>query len=177
MTKIGGIFVVKKFLILFVTIGLACVLFGVIYNVTSNSVKKPSGTIDESKTYEIGAVVNFAGTQLTVVDVEKSQGVKFDHPSIGNEFVILTVELVNNSDDSLDYYPNDFKLQNSQGQLFDIDSTSINVDTALHAGKLNSGSKIKRTLAFEIPRDDLALKLIYAPITFSNGDSIKVYLH
>lgn len=89
----------------------------------------------------------------------------------GKEFVIVTVQITNNSDSTLDYNTFEFKMQDSNGVQ---QNEAI---TALSEGKLNSGSlakggKVTGKLAYEVPKDDAGLKLLYQNFSFFDNKAI-----
>ena len=83
----------------------------------------------------------------------------------------MTVNIVNNSDKTLDYNTFEFKMQDSNGVQ------QNEALTALSEGKLNSGSlakggKVTGKLAYEVPKDDPGLKLLYQNFSFFDNKAI-----
>lgn len=107
---------------------------------------------------------------ITVTKVERSQGNEWDKPKSGKEFVIVTVSIENKGKDKLSYNPFDFKLQNSQGQQEEQAFTTIDNDTSLQSGELIPGGKVSGTIAFEQPKDDKNLVLIYNDSIWSSKE-------
>jgi len=124
---------------------------------------------DEGKTeFGINEKIEFEGRILEVTDVEFSDGTEFDKPKEGMEYVIVSVTIENNSDKELSYNPFDFKMQNSQGQIVDQAFTIVNSDTSLSSGDLAPGGSVSGTIAFEQPKADPELQLIFEPSFWSN---------
>lgn len=129
---------------------------------------------DEEKTeFKIGETASFDNKSIAVTDVQRNYetGNQFAQPESGKEFVIVTVQITNNSDSTLDYNTFEFKMQDSNGVQ---QSEAI---TALSEGKLNSGSlakggKVTGKLAYEVPKDDAGLKLLYQNFSFFDNKAI-----
>lgn len=116
----------------------------------------------------MGETATFDGKSITVTDVQRNYdtGNQFAQPESGKEFVIVTVQITNNSDSTLDYNTFEFKMQDSNGVQ---QSEAI---TALSEGKLNSGSlakggKVTGKLAYEVPKDDAGFEALYQNFSFS----------
>lgn len=107
---------------------------------------------------------------ITVTKVERSKGDKWNKPSSGKEYVIVTVNIKNKGTEKLSYNPFYFKMQNSQGQQQDKTFTTIDNDTALISGELVSGGNITGTLTFEEPVGDNNLALIYSDSIWSSKE-------
>ena len=128
---------------------------------------------DEKTEFKVGETATFDDKSITVTDVQRNYdtGNQFAQPESGKEFVIVTVDIVNNSDKTLDYNTFEFKMQDTNGVQ---QSEAI---TALTEGKLNSGSlakggKITGKLAYEVPKDDAGLKLLYQNFSFFDNKAI-----
>ncbi len=122
---------------------------------------------EEKTEFKVGETATFDDKSITVTDVQRNYdtGNQFAQPESGKEFVIVTVQITNNSDSTLDYNTFEFKMQDSNGVQ---QSEAI---TALSEGKLNSGSlakggKVTGKLAYEVPKDDAGLKLLYQNFSF-----------
>lgn len=126
---------------------------------------QPKAVDPAQKEFKIGDTVNLEGFETTVTKVEKSKGSEYDKPRSGNEFVIVHIELKNNSSKQVSYDPSNYKMSNSKGQITDIASTMVDQDTYLSYGDLASGGSIEGTLAFEQPKNDKKLQLQYTDYT------------
>ncbi|MBH2007299.1 DUF4352 domain-containing protein [Candidatus Saccharibacteria bacterium] len=136
-------------------------------------------TVSETKTPEdktefaVGETASFDDKSITITDVQRNYdtGNQFAQPESGKEFVLVTVEMANNSKNSMDYNTFEFKLQDSNG-------VQLNESfTALSEGKLNSGSlapsgKVTGKLAYEVPKDDAGLKLLYQSFSFFSNKAV-----
>jgi hypothetical protein len=127
--------------------------------------------------FEIGDNVNLDGTIVTVKGVEKSSGDDFDQPKNGMEYVIITINIKNSSDDKISYNPFDFKVQNSNGQITDIAFTIVDTETALESGELAVGGEVEGTITFEEPIGDSGLILIYQPSFWFDDRVVKIKLN
>lgn len=128
---------------------------------------------EEKTEFKVGETASFDNKTITVTDVQRNYdtGNQFAQPESGKEFVIVTVNIVNNSDSNLDYNTFEFKMQDSNGVQ---QNEAI---TALSEGKLNSGSlakggKVTGKLAYEVPKDDKGLKLLYQNFSFFDNKAI-----
>lgn len=124
----------------------------------------------EKTEYSIGEEAIWGDGAITVTNVEKSQGIENDKPSEGKEYVIVHVTIENKGESNLRYNPYYFKMQNSQGQQVNTTYTTVDQDTALHAGELIPGGKVTGTLTFEEPIDDDGLILVYNDNIWSSKD-------
>lgn len=128
---------------------------------------------EEKTEFKVGETASFDNKTITVTDVQRNYdtGNQFAQPESGKEFVIVTVAIANNGDSNLDYNTFEFKMQDSNGVQ---QSEAI---TALSEGKLNSGSlakggKVTGKLAYEVPKDDKGLKLLYQNFSFFDNKAI-----
>lgn len=128
---------------------------------------------EEKTEFKVGETATFDDKSITVTDVQRNYdtGNQFAQPESGQEFVIVTVNIVNNSDKTLDYNTFEFKMQDSNGVQ------QNEALTALSEGKLNSGSlakggKVTGKLAYEVPKDDPGLKLLYQNFSFFDNKAI-----
>ena len=141
-------------------------------NIDGNNGSQDQKT-EEKTEFKIGETATFDDKSITVTDVQRNYdtGNQFAQPESGKEFVIVTVNIVNNSNSNLDYNTFEFKMQDSNGVQ---QSEAI---TALSEGKLNSGSlakggKVTGKLAYEVPKDDTGLKLLYQNFSFFDNKAI-----
>lgn len=128
---------------------------------------------EEKTEFKVGETASFDNKTITVTDVQRNYdtGNQFAQPESGKEFVIVTVKITNDSDKTLDYNTFEFKMQDSNGVQ---QNEAI---TALSEGKLNSGSlaaggKVTGKLAYEVPKDDTGLKLLYQNFSFFDNKAI-----
>ncbi|WP_373894412.1 DUF4352 domain-containing protein [Virgibacillus sp. CBA3643] len=121
--------------------------------------------------FDLGEKAELDGQVVTVTDVETSQGSDFDQPSEGNEYVIVTVEIENNGDETISYNPFNFKMKNSNGQIEDTGMITVDSDTSLSSGELAEGGNVSGTISFEQPEGDEELQLLFEP-SFWSEDQI-----
>lgn len=138
-------------------------------NAASNS--KPAEA--EKTEFAVGETATFDDKSITITNVQRNYdtGNQFAKPESGKEFVLVSVDIANNSKSALDYNTYEFKLQDSNGVQ---QSESF---TALSEGKLNSGSlapggKVSGKLAYEVPKDDAGLKLLYQSFSFFSNKTV-----
>lgn len=156
---------------------LIIIIFGVIVCVGGNnetnqtySSSNQSISQNEKTEYNQGEEAILGKGAIIVTDVEKSQGNQWDKPKSGKEFVIVHVTIENKGNSNLSYNPFYFKMQNSQGQQESMTFTTINQDTSLQSGELIPGGKVAGTIAFEQPKDDTGLILIYNDSIWSSKE-------
>ena len=142
-------------------------------NTGSSNSDSQTEKAEEKTEFKVGETATFDDKSITVTDVQRNYdtGNQFAQPESGKEFVIVTVNIVNNSSSSLDYNTFEFKMQDSNGVQ---QSEAL---TALSEGKLNSGSlakggKVTGKLAYEVPKDDAGLKLLYQNFSFFDNKAI-----
>lgn len=128
---------------------------------TQTSSGTTSTTQNEKTEYNQGEEAILGKGAITVTKVEKSQGTQWDKPKSGKEFVIVYLTIENKGNSNLSYNPYYFKMQNSQGQQESMTFTIVDQDTSLQSGELIPGGKVSGTIAFEQPKGDTGLMLIY----------------
>lgn len=137
---------------------------------TEPKAEKKESKKEEKTEFGINEPIEFQGRILEVTDVKKSDGDDFDKPKEGKEYVIVTVNITNNSDDKISYNQFDFKMKNSQGQIEEPALSIIDNDTSLSSGELAAGGNVSGTIVFEQPKDDEQLELIFSPSFWSNKE-------
>lgn len=140
---------------------------------SNNSNSSESQDADTKTEFNIGETASFDDKSITVTNIQRNYdtGNQFAQPESGKEFVIVTVDIANNGETALDYNTFEFKMQDSNGVQ------QIESFTALSEGKLNSGSlakggKVTGKLAYEVPKDDAGLKLLYQGLNFFDNKTI-----
>ena len=136
---------------------------------SSQSESKP----DEKTEFKIGEAATFDDKSITVTDIERNYdtGNQFLKPESGKEFVIVTVNIVNNGDSTLDYNTYEFKMQDSNG-VQQSEAFSALTEGKLNSGSLAKGGKITGKLAYEVPKGDAGLKLLYQNFSFFSNKAI-----
>lgn len=128
---------------------------------------------EEKTEFKVGETATFDDKSITVIDVQRNYdtGNQFAQPESGKEFVIVTVNIVNNSNSSLDYNTLEFKMQDSNGVQQSEAFTAIS-EGKLNSGSLAKGGKVTGKLAYEVPKDDAGLKLLYQNFSFFDNKVI-----
>jgi len=128
---------------------------------------------EEKTEFKVGETATFDDKSITVTDVQRNYdtGNQFAQPESGKEFVIVTVNIVNNSNSSLDYNTFEFKMQDSNGVQQSEAFTAIS-EGKLNSGSLAKGGKVTGKLAYEVPKDDAGLKLLYQNFSFFDNKAI-----
>ena len=122
--------------------------------------------VPDSNTYKLNQEAIYGRIAVTVENVVKSQGNEIDKPEEGMEYVIVTLKIRNAADSNdfvLKYNPLYFQMQNSKGQISTLALTTVNSDTMLNAGKLDTNGEVTGTIAFEGPVNDNQLYLVFVP--------------
>jgi len=119
----------------------------------------------EQTTFKAGDVIAFDDKKVTVAAPERNwdSGNQFIKPDSGNEFIKVQVTIENDSKSQASYNTFDWKLQDSQGVIKDVDATAFTVDGALSSGQLAAGGKVSGFLVFQVPANDTGLTLQYSP--------------
>jgi hypothetical protein len=93
---------------------------------------------------------------------------QFSRPEGVNEFIRVFIVLTNTSDEPLDYNPNNFKVQDSNG----VQKTPQSIPELpypVHHASLAPGGMIQGNMVFEIPQDDRGPRLLYEPFERNLG--------
>ena len=83
--------------------------------------------------------INYNDTDYKIMKVETSKGNNYKKPKDGNQFLIVTIYIKNNSDKKVPYSYANWTMTNSKKEEKKRVFSSINVDTALYSGNLVSG--------------------------------------
>lgn len=128
---------------------------------------------EEKTEFKVGEAASFDNKTITVTDVQRNYdtGNQFAQPESGKEFVIVTVNIINNSDKTLDYNTFEFKMQDSNG-VQQNEAFSALTEGKLNSGSLAKGGKVTGKLAYEVPKDDTGLKLLYQNFSFFDNKAI-----
>lgn len=126
--------------------------------------------VDKQTTFKVGDAIDFDDKKVTVTAVERNwnSGNEYITPGTGKEYVKVQVSIENNSKTEASYNTFDWKIQDTQGVIQDIDSNTYVVDGGLNSGELASGGKVTGFMIFAVPADDAGLVLSYSPSFFTN---------
>lgn len=128
---------------------------------------------DAKTEFNIGETASFDDKSITVTNIQRNYdtGNQFSQPESGKEFVIVTVDIANNSRTTLDYNTFEFKMQDSNG-VQQSESFSALSEGKLNSGSLAKGGKVTGKLAYEVPSGDAGLKLLYQSFSFFDNKTI-----
>lgn len=139
-----------------------------------NSSNSADNKAEEEKTeFAVGEKATFDDKSITVTEVQRNYdtGNQFSQPESGKEFVIVTVNITNDGEGTLDYNTFNFKLQDSNG-VQQNEAFSALSEGKLNSGSLAAGGKVTGKLAYEVPKDDAGLKLLYQDFSFFDNKAI-----
>lgn len=141
--------------------------------VTSGGTNNTAATQDEKTEFAVGEKALFDDKSITVTNVERNYdtGNQFAQPESGKEFVLVTVEINNNSKSSMNYNTFEFKMQDSNG-VQQSEAFSALSEGKLNSGSLAAGGAVTGKLAYEVPKDDGGLKLLYQSLSFFSNKAI-----
>lgn len=146
-------------------------------NKDNGGVEKSVATSSEEEQqqteFKIGETAKFDNKSITVTKVQRNYqtGNQYAQPESGMEFVVVTVKITNDSDSTLDYSSYEFKMQDSDGVQQNEAFTAI-TQGKLHNGSLAKGGKVTGKLAYEVPRGDKGLKLLYQNFSLFDNEVI-----
>ena len=127
----------------------------------------------EKTEFAVGETATFDDKSITITEVQRNYntGNQFAQPESGKEFVLVTVEITNNSKNAMDYNTFEFKLQDSNG-VQQNESFSALSEGKLNSGSLAPGGKVSGKLAYEVPSGDAGLKLLYQSFSFFGNKAV-----
>lgn len=140
---------------------------------TTNNNSSENKSEEEKTEFKVGETASFDDKSITVTKVQRNYdtGNQFAQPESGKEFVIVTVKITNDGDSTLDYNTFEFKMQDSDGVQQNEAFTALS-DGKLDSGSLAKGGKVTGKLAYEVPKDDKGLKLLYQNFSFFDNKAI-----
>ncbi len=140
---------------------------------TTNNNSSENKSEEEKTEFKVGETASFDDKSITVTKVQRNYdtGNQFAQPESGKEFVIVTVKITNDGDSTLDYNTFEFKMQDSDGVQQNEAFTALS-EGKLDSGSLAKGGKVTGKLAYEVPKDDKGLKLLYQNFSFFDNKAI-----
>lgn len=128
---------------------------------------------EEKTEFAVNETAKFDDKSITVTNVQRDYdtGNQFAQPESGKEFVLVTVEITNSGKSAMDYNTYDFKLQDSNGVQQNESFTALS-EGKLNSGSLAPGGKVSGKLAYEVPKGDAGLKLIYQNMSFFSNKAV-----
>lgn len=125
------------------------------------------------KIFGMGDLITYNGIDYKVVKVETSEGNSYKAPKEGNQFLVVTVYMKNNTGDKVQYSYKNWTMSNSKGEEEKRIFTSVNVDTALYSGDLVIGGIKTGSMVFEQPINDPKLRMnFYELKKDKNGEQV-----
>lgn len=127
-----------------------------------------SGSSQEQKKeqtdFKVGDVIAFDGKEITVTGVQRNYSPGQYYTSAeGKEYVRVDVTIDNKSKDRVSYNTFDWEMQDTQGDIKTIDSSTYSLADGLNSGDIAAGGKKTGALVFEVPAGDAGLTLHYKP--------------
>lgn len=134
-------------------------------NSTDSNAEAPQEETQAAKNdVKVGETGEADGIKLTVTSAETNGGTEFITPDEGKTFLVVHVQIQNDSDDKLDVSYIEFKLDEN-GVEQDVDPMAAGIDgvSILDSVTLKSGASIEGDLVFQVPSD------------YSGGDVLEYY--
>jgi hypothetical protein len=127
----------------------------------------PPQEVAQREPVPVGETISDAGVTLTVLSAERSGGFEGAEPDPGQVFLIVEIQLENNSEDTIQT-AGGFRLVDSTGNEYTRD---LGLDPSeVEFGFLAIGSTTQGRLPFIIPESATDLMLIYEPMEFMMWD-------
>ncbi len=109
---------------------------------------KPNETT--TKVFDINETIRYKDVNYKVTKVETNEiGTEYKKPKDGNQFIIVTIQYENKSNEPIRYSSKSWKLENKDKEETQRIFTALDVDKALYSGKLVIGATKTGTLVFE----------------------------
>ena len=103
-----------------------------------------------TKIFDINETIRYKDVNYKVKKVEINEtGTEYKKPKDGNQFIIITIQYENKSDEPVSYSSRNWKLENEDKEETQRIFTALDVNTALYSGKLVIGATKVGTLVFE----------------------------
>lgn len=153
-----------KRIVTLITILIVIISTGILYNKIYTIINNTYNTINpndnnQNRVFNINEKITYKNVNYTVTKVETSQGTKHKHPKEGNEYIIVTIEYENKSNEKVRYSYKDWKMSNSLGEEKPRIFAPVNASNALYTGNLVIGGTKTGSMVFEQPLGDEELQL------------------
>lgn len=140
---------------------------------TGSSVAAVSQKATRDKVFTMKDVISYNDVDYRIMKVETSMGNSYKSPKEGNQFLIVTVYIKNNSSKKVSYSYENWTMSNSKGEEKKRFFSSINVDDALYSGQLVIGGIKTGSMVFEQPINDSKLRMNYYELKVDeNGNEV-----
>jgi hypothetical protein len=141
--------------------------------------KTPQATVDpRAVEVDAGETAELRDRTLVANEVERDYfppGRTARRPQPENEFLRVYITLENTSNQSFDFNPNNFMIQDSNGVQHRGQALS-ELPYPISHGTLASGGTLTGNLVFEVPRGDSGLSLVYEPFEKRNVGTVTMSL-
>jgi hypothetical protein len=126
--------------------------------------------------YSVNDPATIGDQTLTVTGVQRNynSGNQYVKPDAGKEYVVVSVTIQNNGSDQVSFTTYDFQVQDSNG-VQKTEAFVTGVENQLQSGNLAPRGKVSGNLAYEVPKEDTGLKLIFKP-SFWSSKTVTVQL-
>lgn len=132
---------------------------------------------EEKKTqFAVGEIIDFGGVLLTVTDYHTAMGDEFNKPKDGNEFIIINLDIKNNSGETYSYNPLNFEIKDSSGVIQDNLMVMNPEGDDLSSCDISDGGNISGTITFEAATSSESLELLCKDNAFSDEPDFTVKL-
>jgi Domain of unknown function (DUF4352) len=136
-------------------------------SIAANPTSTPSGgTTSKPGVVKVGQSLTVSGLTCTVTSVKPLDGDGKTNPTAGNKFMVVHVQLHNNTSTTLYYDPIDFHVFNGDNQEHDVEDivpTTYTQDQQLQGGDLSPGDTTEGDLIIQVPVNDHNVKLGWGP--------------
>lgn len=144
---------------------------------TSSASSKENNTEkNENKEYKVGDVISWEGREITVTDVDKNYKPQYATAKSGQEFIKVTINVVNKSSSDISVRISNFEVQDSNGVKEDYDASTFSLSDQFEEATLVPGGSRKGSLVFEVNKDDNNLILLYSPDSRFSNKALKIKL-
>lgn len=131
-------------------------------------------TSEAPEEYKVGDTVSVDGYEITVNDVQYSDGEGYSTPEQGKQYVIMSITITNNTDEKESFNPLDFSL-NVDGVSSTTGFSYVDGIETLSSGDLDPGASVTGNLIGEAPADS-SLKLRYEGNMFVQDHEVDIIL-
>lgn len=129
---------------------------------SSNNKSNENEKTEEKKDFSQNEVVIHKNIKYSILKVEKTQGSNpYVKPSSGNEYVKVTIQIENNSNEKISYNALDWQMVNEDGVEDAWGTFTADDDKNLSTGELDPNGKVSGVLVWEQKKGDSNLRLRY----------------
>lgn len=137
-------------------------------NVGSNN--GGSGSSTPAAPAKVGSTITVDNVAVTLISVKAISGDEFIKPKTGNQFVVVTVKIVNKSGSDFEYNPFDFNVKSGTGNLThpEVAPSTYKGNNELEDGSLAPGGNVTGDIIFQAPKGDHKAALTWQPSIFDS---------